>query len=414
MVSRLIDANTFKLSLIFCNTKKRVDEVAEYLHIHGYRVKALHGDLKQKERDFVMNLFRKGQLDVLIATDVAARGIDVDDIDAVINFDVPQDEAYYVHRIGRTGRAGREGVSYILATNRQKNKLRFIERLTKTPLIPTKIPSIKEIENKRMHAMFEEVKNHVPNAVMQEMASTYFPQLLEHSEKSVEDLAAILFALLIKERFPNVAEKKNDTLEGGVQAGFERVYLNLGNDHRLSVGGLIRLLASESGISGKNFGSIELGSFYSYVELPERFVEQLLAISEQVDYAGKPLELSKTLIEDWANQTAGRKSDRSFRKERGARTGRETRDFSERAPRQSRAAKESPFSDKPRRRSEDSGDRPERRSSRGGERKGGLIDSFFEKSKTGKEKTSVSSRPKDGAARRLSEKPARGDRKSVV
>ncbi len=329
VVSRLIDANTYKLSLIFCNTKKRVDEVAEYLHIHGYRVKALHGDLKQKERDFVMNLFRKGQLDVLIATDVAARGIDVDDIDAVINFDVPQDEAYYVHRIGRTGRAGREGVSYILATNRQKHKLRFIERLTKTPLIPVKIPTVKEIERKRMEVLFAQIREFDANS---DLVNTYLPELMNATQMSSEEVNRVLFALLVKERFPNSTESKSDSMEAPVQEGFQRIFLNLGNDHRVSPGTIIRVLAGESGVSGKNFGSIEIYGPYSYVEVPERFAKQLLVISQTVEFGGKTLELSTKLEEHWAEQTEGRKKERS-RREDGRREGNrgEGRDRKERS-----------------------------------------------------------------------------------
>ena len=114
VMCRLLDLYDPKLSVVFCNTKKQVDELVEKLQGRGYYAEGLHGDLKQVQRDRVMNSFRNGRTDILVATDVAARGIDVDDVEAVFNYDIPQDDEYYVHRIGRTGRAGREGKAFSL------------------------------------------------------------------------------------------------------------------------------------------------------------------------------------------------------------------------------------------------------------------------------------------------------------
>ena len=135
-ISRLIDTYNLKRSIVFCNTKKMVDELAEHLKDRGYQAEGLHGDMTQKQRDFVMNRFKNGSLQVLIATDVAARGIDVDDLEAVFNYDVPQDTEYYVHRIGRTGRAGREGLAFTFAYGRDLYRIREIERVCKTNIFP--------------------------------------------------------------------------------------------------------------------------------------------------------------------------------------------------------------------------------------------------------------------------------------
>ena len=128
ILSRVIDIYDPRLTIVFCNTKRKVDSLNDELSARGYLVGALHGDFKQNQRDAVMNKFRRGSIDVLVATDVAARGLDVDDIDLVINYDIPQDEEYYVHRIGRTARAGREGIAISFVTNRDNNKLRNIQR----------------------------------------------------------------------------------------------------------------------------------------------------------------------------------------------------------------------------------------------------------------------------------------------
>jgi ATP-dependent RNA helicase DeaD len=128
VLSRLLDMYNPKLSLVFCNTKKQVDELTAALQGRGYFAEGLHGDLKQQQRDRVMHSFRNGRTEILVATDVAARGIDVDDVEAVFNFDVPQDDEYYVHRIGRTGRAGRDGRAFTLVVGREIYKLKDIMR----------------------------------------------------------------------------------------------------------------------------------------------------------------------------------------------------------------------------------------------------------------------------------------------
>lgn len=142
---RLLDYYHPKRTMIFCNTKKMVDELAENLKGRGYFAEGLHGDLSQRQRDLVMSRFRNANSDILIATDVAARGIDVDDIEAVVNFDVPQDIEYYVHRIGRTGRAGKKGRSFTLVVGREIYKIREIERACKTKLKCRRIPTVSDV-----------------------------------------------------------------------------------------------------------------------------------------------------------------------------------------------------------------------------------------------------------------------------
>ncbi|HEX2952989.1 MAG TPA: DEAD/DEAH box helicase, partial [Bacillota bacterium] len=140
-LSRIIDAGNISLSLVFCNTKRRVDELAANLQSRGYSAEGLHGDMSQSQRDKVMAKFRKGAIEVLIATDVAARGIDVENVEAVFNYDIPNDEEYYVHRIGRTGRAGKSGRAYTFVTGREIFKIRAIQRYAHATIMPMKLPS---------------------------------------------------------------------------------------------------------------------------------------------------------------------------------------------------------------------------------------------------------------------------------
>jgi ATP-dependent RNA helicase DeaD len=154
---RIFDIENFKLALVFCNTKKMVDDVVVQLQARGYSADALHGDMSQAQRDKVMNKFKKGIVEILVATDVAARGLDINDVDAVFNFDIPQDEEYYVHRIGRTGRAGRSGKAYSFVTGRDFYKLKDIERFTKSKIKFKLVPAFEDVENAKIRSFFEEV-----------------------------------------------------------------------------------------------------------------------------------------------------------------------------------------------------------------------------------------------------------------
>src|SRR5690606_7569266 len=155
ILSRLIDIYNPKLSIVFCNTKKKVDELTIELQGRGYFVDGLHGDLKQSQRDRVMSKFRTGNIDILVATDVAARGLDVDDVDIVFNYDIPQDEEYYVHRIGRTARAGREGIALSFVVGRDRYRIKDIERYTKTKIVRKDLPTLKDMEERQSDILIE-------------------------------------------------------------------------------------------------------------------------------------------------------------------------------------------------------------------------------------------------------------------
>ena len=220
LLSRLVDCKNVKLGLVFVNTKIRADEVTQGLQNRGFRVEALHGDMKQLERDRVMSRFRKGQLQLLVATDVAARGIDVTGIDVVFNYDLPSDEEYYVHRIGRTGRAGSSGVSYSFVFGRDHYRLRNIQRYTKSKILPMKAPTIADVEQVRVEMAIRRVqtkldkgryKKYLP--IVEEILKMEFPveEGLEagleelgfdptnRPQYSAEDVAAVLFGMAFDE-----------------------------------------------------------------------------------------------------------------------------------------------------------------------------------------------------------------------
>ncbi len=186
---RLMDYYNPSRSLIFCNTKRMVDQLSESLKGKGYQADGLHGDLSQNQRDTVMNLFRSGRINILIATDVAARGIDVSGVEAVFNFDIPEDIEYYVHRIGRTGRAGRSGQSFTLVGGREMYKLREIEKVCHTKIEERKVPSAKEITRVKSQKVFAEVIDIIENGDISS-ALEFVNQKVEEGEYTAEQLAA--------------------------------------------------------------------------------------------------------------------------------------------------------------------------------------------------------------------------------
>ena len=190
VLSRLLDIYDPKLSLVFCNTKREVDELVVALQGRGYFAEGLHGDLKQAQRDRVMNSFRNGKTEILVATDVAARGIDVDDVEAVFNYDLPQDEEYYVHRIGRTGRAGRTGKAFSFVIGREVYKLRDIQKYCKTKILLQPIPSLNDVANTKVEKLLEQVRNIIQEEDLTSMISLVEEKLNEEDFTALDMAAA--------------------------------------------------------------------------------------------------------------------------------------------------------------------------------------------------------------------------------
>lgn len=188
---RLLEYYQPKLCLVFCNTKRKVDELSEVLKRHGYQAEGLHGDMSQHQRDAVMNRFRNGSTNILIATDVAARGIDVDDVEAVINYDIPQDIEYYVHRIGRTGRAGRTGRSFTFASGREIYRIREIERICHTAIEEKKLPGASRVLKAKAEKYLNqawELKGHEDIELMKK----FLLKKMEQEECDALEIAAVM------------------------------------------------------------------------------------------------------------------------------------------------------------------------------------------------------------------------------
>lgn len=192
VIKRLLEMYGFKRSIIFCNTKRMVDELSDSLKSSGYQAEGLHGDMTQKQRDFVMNRFKSGNLEILIATDVAARGIDVDDLEAVFNYDVPQDIEYYVHRIGRTGRAGREGMAFTFAYGRELYRIRDIERICKTKMTEMKVPNASQVMDIKINKVINQAAEKAAKMDLEHLEEVIQEKLTELEVDPMELLAALV------------------------------------------------------------------------------------------------------------------------------------------------------------------------------------------------------------------------------
>ncbi len=315
VLARIMDANHFKLSVVFCNTKKRVDDLCKALQSRGYAAEALHGDMKQIHRDSVMSKFRSGMVDILIATDVAARGIDVDDVEAVFNYDVPTDEEYYVHRIGRTGRAGRTGVSYTFAAGRELHKLKDIERYTKSKIKHMKPPTMEIIRENKLSTVIDEVKEMMNKAsyskyahVIEEMIDELNDTSEDVNVSSVDIAAAFLQIAMEKLVMGSSAEvnleeamqrerRDRPTSRGGADSrtyndkGYVRLFINLGKKDKMKESNLVKIIASETSIQGKQIGKIDMLDKFSFFEVPDNFVNEMLVKLPQQKVRGRQINI---------------------------------------------------------------------------------------------------------------------------
>jgi ATP-dependent RNA helicase DeaD len=274
----LLHTHEPKLAVIFCNTKKMVEELGCYLSEHGFHCSCLHGDLKQEARTAVMNAFKSGRTPILIATDVAARGIDVDDIDTVYNYDIPQDYEFYIHRIGRTGRAGKDGVSYTLAAGRRQiGQLREISRFTGAKIERLSLPNIQEISQKKRDGLLEEIRAQLEKSDSAE-SSEMIARLMQEG-CSAEHLANVLLELLIRREMDDVPElhlpKSNGKQQGSplppVPSGYVRLRFSVGRYQRVAPNHIIAAIADTTRIPGKMIQKIYCYGEYSLVEVPSKF-----------------------------------------------------------------------------------------------------------------------------------------------
>lgn len=195
-VERVMNMTQAKLALVFCNTKRLCDTLVEELKARGFSADALHGDMTQNIRDKVMNNFRNGKIELLVATDVAARGLDVENVDIVFNYDIPQDPEYYVHRIGRTGRAGKTGMAITFSSGKKRKRIRFIEKIIRTRLEPIPMPSANEVRMSKIDSQMDELISSLQKGGLREYIEQLEP-IAEQGYTAIE-IAAALFKMKVE------------------------------------------------------------------------------------------------------------------------------------------------------------------------------------------------------------------------
>lgn len=301
VLCRLIDIYNPRLSVVFCNTKRQVDELISELKGRGYFADGIHGDMKQQQRDRVMDDFRSGKVDILIATDVAARGIDVDDVDMVFNYDISQDEEYYVHRIGRTGRAGRSGMALSFISGKEVYKLKDIERYCKTKILAKPVPSLDDVKNTKLDNMFDKIRQTIEEGGLTDMVNLV-EEHVNQEEYTSMDMAAALLKMLIGDtldREDEVEEFHFDTDKD--DSRMVRLFINIGKKDKIKPANILGAIAGESGMPGKLVGAIDMMDNYTFVDVPAIHAEKILkAMNDNVQIKGRRVNVEK------ANQSRGK------------------------------------------------------------------------------------------------------------
>ncbi len=294
VLTRLLDYYEPKLSLVFCNTKRQVDELTEVLKGRGYFAEGLHGDMNQAQRDRVMKSFRNGKTDILIATDVAARGIDVDDVEAVFNYDIPQDDEYYVHRIGRTGRAGRTGRSFTFVKGKEVYKLKDIMRYCKTKIYAMPIPSLNDVNQIKIEKIIDQIDTIIEEEDLTTMINT-IERHINESDYTAMDIAAAFLKMYMGEQQQNSEAAMyggyNLDNTGAEEEGMARLFINIGKAQKVKPKDILGAIAGEANMPGNLVGAIDLFDKYTVVEVPKENAPEVLRAMKNVKIKGKTINI---------------------------------------------------------------------------------------------------------------------------
>ena len=310
-LGRILDVEVPTAAIVFCRTRVEVDELTETMNGRGYRAEALHGGMNQEQRDRVMNRFRSATADLLVATDVAARGLDIDQLTHVVNYDVPSAPDAYVHRIGRVGRAGRDGVAITLAEPRQHRMLKNIERITRQRISIEKVPTVADLRTRRMELTRATLEESILEGgldqfrvVVETLADEY--DVMEVALAAVKLAHESSGAAADEEEIPDIAPRpdgadrkkfdkgaKFQKREPGPRAGrgpseaMTRLYVAAGRSSGIRPGDLVGAIAGETDLSGRDIGSIEIADRFSLVEVPEAGADQVIEAMKRTTLKGK-------------------------------------------------------------------------------------------------------------------------------
>jgi len=269
-VMRLIEINNPKKAVVFCNTKKRVDDLIEILKKNKYSAEALHGDIKQIQRDRIMKRFKKGEFEILVATDVVARGIDVDELELVINYDIPQEEEYYVHRIGRTGRNGNSGKAYTFVVGKEKSKLNSIAKFAKTKINPGKLPTQDAINEAKNKKMIDNIQKIIDENKESEISNEILDKLLKKNK--LEMVAKALINIIVNEDASSKEENYNFALDEDV-----KLFLNVGKKDKIMVKDIVGSISANTAVSGSDIGKINILDKFTFIEVSGRVASEIIS-----------------------------------------------------------------------------------------------------------------------------------------
>ncbi|CAK7031926.1 MAG: ATP-dependent RNA helicase DeaD [Peptostreptococcus russellii] len=300
VLTRVVDVYDPKLTVIFTNTKKGADELVSNLQARGYSADSLHGDMKQAQRDIVMEKFRASTIDILVATDVAARGIDIDDVECVINYDLPQDEEYYVHRIGRTGRAGREGIAFSFAFGRDMRRLRDIERYTKSKIEKHPIPTVADVEGKKISQFFDSIKETLEEGKMTKQVQ-WVEEFCEKEEYSLVEICAAIVKnsigdeekMEIKEERSRDNNGRNNRRKNRSAADMTRLFLNVGRKQKVQAKDILGSIAGETGVKGSHIGNIDVYDKYTFVDVDKDMAKTIITKMKNRKIKGNKLNIER-------------------------------------------------------------------------------------------------------------------------
>ncbi len=268
-VCRILDVVEPKKAIIFCNTKKKVDTLIDVLKIKGYKAECLHGDIKQSQRDRIMKKLKIGDIKILVATDVAARGIDVRGLELVINYDIPQELEYYVHRIGRTGRNGKNGIAYTFYTGKEKLKLREIEKYANTKISEGKIPTLKEVDEVKSRKIVDNLEEIIRKKEFKNVE--IIDELLAKNYKLEDVSKALITKLISKEPIGQFEYDFTPDENGNV-----RLFLNVGRKDKIMVKDIVGCFKAYTALTTDSIGRVNLLDNFSFVDVPAGYVDEVM------------------------------------------------------------------------------------------------------------------------------------------
>jgi ATP-dependent RNA helicase DeaD len=313
-LTRILEVETFDAILMFVRTKTATTELAEKLEARGYSAAAMNGDMVQAQREKMVERLKKGSLDILVATDVAARGLDVDRISHVINYDIPYDAEAYIHRIGRTGRAGRTGDAILFVAPRERRMLSVIERATRQKITRLELPTTEIVNNKRIADFKQKITDTLAGGEITFMQNLVEQYRNEHDVPAV-DIAAALAKMSIgdnplllepekarpprsfKEDRPSRDKKRRDTnrrdrVSPEPDVDKQRYRIEVGDEHGVKPGNIVGAIANEAGLAGEHIGHISIKGDFSLVDLPKGMPRDILMDLKKVRVCGRPLKIS--------------------------------------------------------------------------------------------------------------------------